>query len=482
MKKRKCNIVFILLSILAVVIGFFVIIRESVSMKDSTSLEVMPQISYGTWKVADIAADGLKYLSDHSSDTASKVVWEETISSEGETYRVSFERISAVYDAESELYPYCADYQLVVRDSDGKDISKQTIANFPVWYEEAHWMVDVSGDGFSDVVLCSFYERFTHDTELCFYIWNMDKSEYEEQSLPWHLWRPVWNEKLSCITFIDKSYDDIRMKMVSFENGEWILRGELLPGEIIEETEETVQIQRKEIFYTEEGNIENIIIVNTPEQNMPWNDVNSIWCDDNNQNEYLNLGSLDWDIVDVELEAGKSSPKYVRKKDYNMEETNMNDETNFYGIWHIDKVVLQSRMYTGTARDGDFEENLYDPEDYIGMEVEYNSEYFRLGSERYNSPEYIFTNRTVKDINDGGKFCDPDIYEFILDEKIEVVNADHYNSLTEVPLLQIEVRLSKEVSYGDYDFIPVGTQCIILNEDTMLIGIWGKILLAHRIL
>lgn len=170
----------------------------------------------------------------------------------------------------------------------------------------------------------------------------------------------------------------------------------------------------------------------------------NVWCGDNSRNEHLDF--------------------------------------DFYGIWHIDKVVLQSRMYTGTVRNGDFEENLYDPEDYIGMEVEYDSEYFRLGSERYNSPEYIFTNRTVKDIYDGGKFCDPDIYEFIFDEKIEVVNADHYNSLAEVPLLQIEVRLSKEVSYGDYDFIPVGTQCIILNEDTMLIGIWGKILLAHRIL
>lgn len=242
-----------------------------------------------------------------------KVVWEEIICSEGEAYRVSFERISALYDAESELYPYCADYQLIVRDSDGKDISKQTIVNFPVWYEEAHWMADVSGDGFSDVVLCSFYEGFTRATELCFYIWNMNKRGYEEQPLPWHLWMPVWNEKLSCVIFTDESYDDICMKMVSLENGEWKLRGELLFEEITEETEETVQFQYKEIFYTEEGNIENKIIVNIPEENMPWHDVNSVWCDDNSQNEYLNLGSLDWDIVDIELEEGKSSPKYIRR-------------------------------------------------------------------------------------------------------------------------------------------------------------------------
>ena len=263
-----------------------------------------------------------------SSDSASKVVWEEIISNNGETYKVSFERISALYDAKSESYRYCADYQLIVRDSDGKDISNQIVENFPVWYEEAHWMVDVLGDGFSDVVLCPFYEGYTRYTDLRFYIWNMDKSEYEEQPLPWFLWRPVWNERLSRIIFIDKSHDDIRMKMVSFENGEWVLRGELLPGETIEKTEEKVQIQCKEIFYTEEGNIENIIIVNIPEQNMPWNDVNSVWCDDNSQNEYLNLGSLDWDIIDVEFEEGKSDLKYVRKKDCYVEETNADNESD----------------------------------------------------------------------------------------------------------------------------------------------------------
>lgn len=157
-------------------------------------------------------------------------------------------------------------------------------------------------------------------------------------------------------------------------------------------------------------------------------------------------------------------------------------ENDFYGVWHIDKAVLQSKMYAGTTQDGDFEKNLYDPEDYIGLEVEYDPEYFRLGSERYNSPEYVFTSRTVKDVNDGGKFYNPDIYEFLLDESIEVIHANHYDSLAEVPLLQIEIRFSKEVSYDNYDFIPVGTQCIILDEDTMLIGLWGKSLLAHRIM
>lgn len=417
-----------------------------------------------------------------NSDKASKVAWEESISSNGETYKVSFERISALYDAKSESYRYCADYQLVVRDSDGKDISKQIITNFPVWYEEAHWMVDVSDDGFPDVILCPFFERFvTLEADLQFYIWNMDKNEYEEKSLSWYPSQPVWNEKLSCVIFIDESYDDIQMKMVSFENGEWVLRGELLPGEIIEETEEKVQFQFKEIFYTEEGNIENKIIVDIPEQYVPWNDVNSVWCEDNSQNKYLFLNYPEWDVIDVEFEEGKSSPKYIRQKDCNVEETNADNAIDFYGVWHIDEAVLQSDMYTGTTKDGDFEENLYDPTDYTGMEIEYAPEYFQLGSERYNNPKYVLTNRTVKDINDSGKFYDPDIYEFIMDEKIEIFDAEKFDYLAEVPLLQVEVEFDKEVSYGDFGFIPVGTQCVILNEGTMLIGLWGKILLAHRI-
>ena len=290
-----------------------IVIFKLLSVHNSTK-SIQGDLGVNIWKDSLEESFKISQLAIESSELKlPKVVWEEVINSKGEAYRVSFERICAVYDAESILYRYCADYQLIVQDSDGKEISKQIITNFPVWYEEAHWTVDVSGDGFSDVVLCSFYERMTHDTELCFYIWNMDKSEYEEQPLPWFLWQPVWNEKLSCVIFADESYDDIRMKMVSFENGEWVLRGELLPGETIEKTEEKVQIQCKEIFYTEEGNIENIIIVNIPEQNMPWNDVTSVWCDDNSQNEYLNLGSLDWDIIDVEFEEGKSSPKYIRR-------------------------------------------------------------------------------------------------------------------------------------------------------------------------
>ena len=67
-----------------------------------------------------------------------------------------------------------------------------------------------------------------------------------------------------------------------------------------------------------------------------------------------------------------------------MKKTNIDNEVDFYGVWNIDKVVLQSKMCTCTVMDGDFEENIYDSADYIGMEVEY----------------------------------DPDLYEFIIKNKI----------------------------------------------------------------
>ncbi len=48
----------------------------------------------------------------------------------------------------------------------------------------------------------------------------------------------------------------------------------------------------------------------------------------------------------------------------------LKDEYDFWGVWRIDEVVLTSELYTGTTKDGELEENLYNPEDFIGMEVE----------------------------------------------------------------------------------------------------------------
>lgn len=151
----------------------------------------------------------------------------------------------------------------------------------------------------------------------------------------------------------------------------------------------------------------------------------------------------------------------------------------FYGTWRIEKVAMVSDMYTGTALDGDFEENLYDPEDFLGYELEYTERYFRLGDVKYKNPEYVMKYETVDAIDRGIKSKPVDIYTFLAREEILANNKEDYTG--ETLLLRFNVDFADEVSYGKYNFIPVGTQCILLNEDAMIVGIWGKTLLAQRI-
>lgn len=58
----------------------------------------------------------------------------------------------------------------------------------------------------------------------------------------------------------------------------------------------------------------------------------------------------------------------------------------FYGTWRIEKVAVRSKMYTGTTRDGSAEEDLYDPEDFIGLEVEYAENFMRLDDQVLENP------------------------------------------------------------------------------------------------
>ncbi|MBD5550552.1 MAG: hypothetical protein HDQ96_05155 [Lachnospiraceae bacterium] len=155
------------------------------------------------------------------------------------------------------------------------------------------------------------------------------------------------------------------------------------------------------------------------------------------------------------------------------------DREPFYGTWYIEKVAMISEMYTGTTLDGGYEEDLFDSEDFLGYELEYTSRYFRIGDKKYKNPEYKIEYKSVESVNSSGNFRPVDIYGVINKEKIKVNNEEDYTADT--LLLWFNVEFLDEVSYGKYDFIPVGTHCILLNEDTMIVGIWGKVLLARRI-
>ncbi len=144
---------------------------------------------------------------------------------------------------------------------------------------------------------------------------------------------------------------------------------------------------------------------------------------------------------------------------------------DLFGRWRIDRVAMISEMYTGTTLDGVDEEQLFEAADYIGYELEYSSKFIRIGEEKYENPIYEIWIEDEKSVQNLGKFF-PNVYMVIEEEGIEV---DYYT----IPLISIEFE--QEITFQKYNFIPVGAQCILFDKNTLLLGFWGKIVLAHRI-
>jgi hypothetical protein len=153
-------------------------------------------------------------------------------------------------------------------------------------------------------------------------------------------------------------------------------------------------------------------------------------------------------------------------------ENKEDSEIEIFGRWNLEKVVLKSEAYDGTSKEA---LGGIDEEDYVGLELEFTDKYLRLGEDEFPNPEYILEYMTVAEYNEGGKFKLPSTYRFIIDEGIDIANSEKYNDLSEVPLKFYQAKFKE-----DY-FIPVGAQVVMLNNDTMLVGIWGKIILAHRV-
>lgn len=172
----------------------------------------------------------------------------------------------------------------------------------------------------------------------------------------------------------------------------------------------------------------------------------------------------------------KSNDEMLIDTEVNYDETDIENkedsEIEIFGRWNLEKVVLKSEAYDGTSKEA---LGGIDEEDYVGLELEFTDKYLRLGEDEFPDPEYILEYLTVTEYNDGGKYILPDIFSFIQDESINIVNREKYKSLSEVPLKFYQAKFKE-----DY-FIPVGTQVVMLNNDTILVGIWGKIILAHRV-
>ncbi|MDE6435134.1 MAG: hypothetical protein K2L07_12995 [Lachnospiraceae bacterium] len=172
----------------------------------------------------------------------------------------------------------------------------------------------------------------------------------------------------------------------------------------------------------------------------------------------------------------------VENAEENSERNVSIEETKIlYGEWQIDRAVLESTMYTGTSLDGDFENNIFDPEDYVGYILRYSEESFSLGDVEYVNPCYLVREITVGEYNEGGVFRNPDLLTLIAEEEIEVEGNAISPNMSQARLLWVDVTFDYEANYLDCSFIPVGTQVVLLDYDTMLVGVWGKILLAYRI-
>ena len=138
----------------------------------------------------DLSMKG-KVATQLQGDTGSLVqdlplkIWSEDIRWDGKSYEVLFERTSPIYEPVGGVTGgFFADYCLTVQDGEGNAISHQTIADYPVAYEEMYWLIDYSQDGFPDIVFCTdHYQGKNSYTRLHFLHWNTERNLYEPDPL-----------------------------------------------------------------------------------------------------------------------------------------------------------------------------------------------------------------------------------------------------------------------------------------------------------
>ena len=246
----------------------------------------------------------------------------ETIENE-EKYDMTFERTSLLY---SNVYPEIsgerADYRLTVRDKNGNMIWEQKIINYPVLYEEVHWIKDISGDGYPDIILCTDYiSQPSANTRLNFWVWNAKNRIYEMKSLPdAYVMMPIWNESLSTLMYFQEGFNPyvIDMKMFTLAEEEWELYAEIRTCSEQETMPVFENEYQREVYYKELDYIQKEIFYENGEavaesdtEGGPWWDENSIWYRDSKENEHF-YPEGKWKREDVTLNTGEVISKYVQ--------------------------------------------------------------------------------------------------------------------------------------------------------------------------
>ena len=245
-------------------------------------------------------------------------VWEEILEGGGEERRASFYRTSPPYEnMNSDAMGRCADYLLIVEDGEGNTVWKRAVTNYQIFLEEVHWMVDVSGDGYTDIIFCSDYiSQPLPDVQLRFLLWDGKQGQYVLRNpINGYGYGPLWNEEMSGFVFFEKGFNSWvhDTKMYTCTGGEWRLAAEVI---IDSENKDKPYFEdgfQEETYYKELDYFRREIVygdkvVETIHQDDNWDDA---YYD---REKYLKLyPEEEWELVEMVLDTGGTVNKYVRK-------------------------------------------------------------------------------------------------------------------------------------------------------------------------
>lgn len=252
-----------------------------------------------------------------------QTIWTECFECEGQSYEITFERVSPIYSIFTETGGRYADYCLRVKDGQGNAISEQMIVYFPVTYEEVYWLVDFSGNGFMDIAICvdANFSKYGW-TELTTLIWNSEKNLYEKKKFP--ACREVsesgrmmqlWNrESSSVISFVGSSeIGDVIMERYLFSEGAWKCIGRLEPFYAEDSMGELQRQGYLELSFSTEGEqVEKNVIEEGTE--AVWLNKESLWSEYNMNNLRLYPYAFGWEEIETNIGEVDIS-KYVRVED-----------------------------------------------------------------------------------------------------------------------------------------------------------------------
>lgn len=249
-------------------------------------------------------------------------IWEESIEEGGEERRVSFYRTSPPYEnLNSDFMGLCADYLLTAGDREGNVIWEQVITHYLVDSEEVYWMLDVSGDGYTDLIFCTDYiSQPLPNAELQFFIWDEEKRQYVLRNPPeGYVHGPLWNEEMSGFVFYEKGFNNwVHDTKIYTCNGEgWRLCAEIIidsenkdkpyfeDGFQEEAYYKELDYFLREIVYREESEAVETI------HDIMWDGKKDYYDKD----KYLRLypEGCGWERVEMEFDTGGTVNKYVRK-------------------------------------------------------------------------------------------------------------------------------------------------------------------------